>query len=1055
MSARTTSAARHSVVRWAALPFLSLLALGACSDGGSSPEFVDEGNVSKHGSLRLSPTDVTVREGDSVQVAVTRVGGSGSFDASRVQWTVEPSRAGTFRNGFFVASYYGDVTLNASFSGATGSASANVLPAPREIRELSSSFFAGTAGRALPDSVAVLVTGRDGIPVSDIEVAYTVASGGGAVSPSIARTDAYGVARAKWTLGESVGQNALDIGVAQVGTTRLDAQGYADLETATVELLEGEGQEGVVGEPLPQPVRVQVNDANGNPIRGVTIEWSVPGDASEFGTFNGIPPLHSVVRTVSDAGGIARVHWRLPTVAGELAGEATLVPAGSGGPAAAPGNGNGKGNNKTDFSAKAKPGHLNKLDVTPATASTEVSGALTLEATATDKWGNTVEADYTWTSSDESVASVDAAGKLTSVKPGKASIKASAGPVSDSASITVLGDVPSSTEITGSGQTASVGETLSDPLTVRVLDQNGVAVEGAKVSWTVASGGGSLTAASGTTNAEGASATTWTLGTDAGEQNVLASVDGTNLTAAFSATAEAPAEAGVATIAVSPASSMIEVGSTTTLSAVAKDADGQVLDASITWSSSATGIATVADGVVTAVAEGSATITAKADGKAASAEITVFAGEAEDGPVALVQASSDAYTFSALGTSTQLSAVALDEAGTTLSGVSFAWSSNEPAIASVDQSGKVSAKAVGITSIIVCAAACSAADTVAVTVEQITASVEVTPASLSLEVGDSYQLNALVKDATGNEVPDAELTWKSSNTSRATITSSGVVSALAEGSVSFTATSGSSSDDSQVTVAQESDGGGGGSSGTPIFFDDFEGGDRSLTANGVRWSGSTSNAYGGVNMSTANPRSGTHSLRLRYDGAPLGTDGFAEQGFRIDGGLSEVYFEYYLHVPANYFHRVDYPTNNKLFRVWQDKSNSNTFSITTEYELTSACAGCSKHRMIAEQTGGKTIENNPNPLIGPNGHIVIGEWNQIRFGFKAASGLGKADGFYRMWVNGVLVSELANFEFWNKKGLPETLIEAGYLMGWSNSGWNEDTEFFVDDFKVYSSNPGW
>jgi uncharacterized protein YjdB len=756
---------------------------------------------------------------------------------------------------------------------------------------------------------------------------------------------------------------------------------------------------------------------------------------------------------VSDAGGIARVHWRLPTVAGELAGEATLIPAGSGGPAAAPGN--GKGNKKTDFSARAKPGHLNKLDVTPETAATEVDGALTLEATATDKWGNTVEADYTWSTSDESIATVDAAGKLKSIKPGKATVKASAGPVSDTASITVLGDVPSSTEITGSGQTGTAGATLSDALKVRLLDQNGVAVEGAKVTWKVTSGGGSLSAATGTTNADGAAATTWTLGSQEGEQTVLASIDGTDLTAAFSATAEAPAEAGVATITVSPTSSAIEVGSTTTLSAVAKDADGQVLDVSITWSSSATGIATVADGVVAAVAEGSATITAKADGKAASAEITVIAGEAEDGPVALVQASSDTYTFSALGTSTQLSAVALDEAGTTLSGVSFAWSSNEPAIASVDQSGKVSAKAVGITSIIVCAAACSAADTVAVTVEQITASVEVTPASLSMEVGDSYQLNALVKDATGNEVSGADITWTSSNTSRATITSSGVVSALAEGSVSFTATSGSSSDDSQVTVAQESDGGGGGSSGTPIFFDDFESGDRNKTESGVRWSGSNSNSYGNVNMSTANPRSGTHSLRLRYDAAPLGADGFAEQGFRIDGGLSEVYFEYYLHVPANYFHRVDYPTNNKLFRVWQGTGSSNTFSVTTEYQLSTACAGCSGHRMIAEQTGGKTTENNPNPLIGHNGPIVIGEWNQIRFGFKAASGLGKADGFYRMWVNGVLVSELANFEFWNKKGLSETVIEAGYLMGWSNSGWNELTEFFVDDFKVYSSNPGW
>ena len=31
----------------------------------------------------------------------------------------------------------------------------------------------------------------------------------------------------------------------------------------------------------------------------------------------------------------------------------------------------------------------------------------------------------------------------------------------------------------------------------------------------------------------------------------------------------------------------------------------------------------------------------------------------------------------------------------------------------------------------------------------------------------------------------------------------------------------------------------------------------------------------------------------------------------------------------------------------------------------------------------------------------------------------------------------------------------GYLMGWSNSGYSEATNIYIDDFKLYDTNPGW
>ncbi len=82
----------------------------------------------------------------------------------------------------------------------------------------------------------------------------------------------------------------------------------------------------------------------------------------------------------------------------------------------------------------------------------------------------------------------------------------------------------------------------------------------------------------------------------------------------------------VATVDVSPSQATITtIGGTQQLGALAKNAQGAVLTGKVfSWSSSATGVATVSSGgLVTAVTEGTATITATADNKNGSAQITV------------------------------------------------------------------------------------------------------------------------------------------------------------------------------------------------------------------------------------------------------------------------------------------------------------------------------------------------------------------------------------------------------------------------------------------------
>lgn len=84
----------------------------------------------------------------------------------------------------------------------------------------------------------------------------------------------------------------------------------------------------------------------------------------------------------------------------------------------------------------------------------------------------------------------------------------------------------------------------------------------------------------------------------------------------------------VATVTLSQGSASLVPGQTVTLIATPRDASGNTLTSrGITWSSTATGFATVdGNGVVSAVATGSATITATSEGQNASAVITIMPG---------------------------------------------------------------------------------------------------------------------------------------------------------------------------------------------------------------------------------------------------------------------------------------------------------------------------------------------------------------------------------------------------------------------------------------------
>jgi hypothetical protein len=76
----------------------------------------------------------------------------------------------------------------------------------------------------------------------------------------------------------------------------------------------------------------------------------------------------------------------------------------------------------------------------------------------------------------------------------------------------------------GDGQFGLTGQPLADPIVVHVSDQNGTSIANELVTWTIVSGGGSVSPTSNRTDVNGDASVTWTMGPTAGADSLRASI---------------------------------------------------------------------------------------------------------------------------------------------------------------------------------------------------------------------------------------------------------------------------------------------------------------------------------------------------------------------------------------------------------------------------------------------------------------------------------------------------------------------------------------------------
>ena len=323
------------------------------------------------------------------------------------------------------------------------------------------------------------------------------------------------------------------------------------------------------------------------------------------------------IATVMDADGVemptAAVTWSSSNTAVATVGEGGTVEAvGEGSTTITAQSGDATGSVQVTVVLPAPT--PTELLIDPDTATlTEAGATMQLSATVLDATGTEIEgAAMTWTTSDAEVAAVSEDGLVEAITAGTATITATSGDASGTAEITVDLSAPGPAVLISPETLLLTEIEATEELTATVLDEEGLEVEAAVVTWTTSDAGVAWVSDDGVVEAmgEGVAIITAALGEISGTAEV---------------TVELPVPSPSEVVVVPSAATLNEIGATARFTATVLDADGvEIEGAVVVWTTSDADVVVVdQEGVVTAVGEGLATITAAIGEVSGTAEVTV------------------------------------------------------------------------------------------------------------------------------------------------------------------------------------------------------------------------------------------------------------------------------------------------------------------------------------------------------------------------------------------------------------------------------------------------
>ena len=280
--------------------------------------------------------------------------------------------------------------------------------------------------------------------------------------------------------------------------------------------------------------------------------------------------------------------------------------------------------------------------LTPPSPTVVEGMSTSLTATVVDAQGNVLaDRAVAWSTGTPAVASVTSSGVATGLVPGVATITATSEGHRGTSTLTVTQRPVASVSITPSLSTVVEGETII--LSAVLKDVQGAVLTGRSVAWSTSS-----------TSVATVSNTGVVTGIAAGTATISVTSEGQSGSVVLTVTPRP-----VSSVSVEPSRATIFESQTASLSAIVKDAQGNVLTGrTVTWSTSAPSVASVSSvGVVTALSAGSVTITATSEGKIGVAELTIARV-----PVSAVAIAPETASL-LVGQSVLLSAITKDSAG--------------------------------------------------------------------------------------------------------------------------------------------------------------------------------------------------------------------------------------------------------------------------------------------------------------------------------------------------------------------------------------------------------
>ena len=451
------------------------------------------------------------------------------------------------------------------------------------------------------------------------------------------------------------------------------------------------------------------------------------------------------------------------------------------------------------YTIQVKPVEVSQMGLNAGPTSVRVGETIPMVVTVGPS--NATDKTVTWTSSDTNIATISnvssdtLTAQIKGIKPGTVTIKAqSSGDPYMTRTITVTKVPVSSLNVSIPQSTIEVGNTMT--INASVSPTNATYPN---ITWTTSNSNIATISAS---NSAGTSAKFTAKA--AGTVTITATADGISKSLTITVN---PRTVTVTDVTISPTSASLQVGKTATFTATVKPTNAT--NKNITWSVSNSSILSITNSsntqaTIKALAPGTATLKAKtADGNyVASASITVTSPTVS---VTSVTVSPSEASVSINGT-LQLTP---NVKPSTATNRSVTWSSSNPSVATVSNTGLVTGKAAGTATITVKTndGNKTATSTITVTDSSITVihpeGVTLTPASDTIAVGATKALTATV---TPEDAADKSITWSSSDTNIATVSDLGEVTAIAEGNATITATTvdGNKTATSAITIIQAS-----------------------------------------------------------------------------------------------------------------------------------------------------------------------------------------------------------------------------------------------------------